>query len=228
MKPILIYTMPRTIGTAALHAAKRDTKLNEPIEMLSIAKLNANQMVLPWATRAKNQHFPDWLSLQNQMSDPNTATKIFGSGLQQFYPARKWFADVAANANTHDLYILLRNPKEILWSLVIALHYGFDVLSERKIGHVEITGLDIHKADVALDNFLRYYPIDGKIVTYKTLPKENFDYSLVNMNEQKSLTKIKSVKNKEYVDRTLDSILQFYQQEWRDKTGTDIFSFGLP
>lgn len=224
MNPIIIYTLPRTKGTATLRAAKRSLKLNEPIEIFQLANTNnLDQYQTLLEVRAKNQSYRDWNALQKTMSEATTASKFFGSGLQNFYPARKWFNDVV-RANSHDVYVLLRNPKEILWSFVIALYYGFSVHSETNPGYIEISDFDIHKADLMIDGFLRFYPTDGKIVTFDTLPAENFDHSFIDTVEQNSMNKLKYVRNRDYVDKHLDLILKFYQNEWKDKTGLDIDS----
>lgn len=216
--------MPRTKGTAALCAAKRSLKINEPIEVSNIGNKNdLSKVTSLFEIRARNQSYSDWNALQNTMSDINTATKIFGSGLQQFYPARKWFLDIA-NENRHDLYILIRNPKQILWSFLIALHDGFGLATETGKKHIEISDADLYKADLVLDNFLRFYPTNGELVTFETLPLKNFDYTSITMGEQKSMSKIQYVSNRDYVNKSLDLILQFYQKEWEDKTKLDIFS----
>ncbi len=226
MKPIAIYTMPRTKGTAALSAANRNLKLNEPIEIFELAKITNTNEFNFFETRAVNQSNDSFHFLQKQMSHPDTASKFFGSGLQQFYPARKWFHEIDT-ANSHDLYVLIRNPIEVLWSFVIALHYGFNLSTETVAGDIQITDTDIYKADLMLDNFLRFYPKNGKLVTFDTLPIENFNYASITMGKQHSINKKQFVVNKDYVDKNIELILNFYRQEWEDKTGTDIFTFQL-
>ena len=224
MKPIVIYTMPRTKGTAVLSAAKREVKLNEPIEIFQLANINDFQFTSPasiFETKANNQSFSGWEDLKQTMSSANTASKFFGSGLQQFYPARKWFSDLCTE-NKCDLYILLRNPKDVLWSFVLALHYGFNFSTEIDARPVEVSEFDLYKADLMLDNFLRFYPSIGNVITFETLPKENFDYSLINIKEQNSINKQVYITNKDHVDKRFDLILKFYEKEWEDKTGTNI------
>ena len=216
--------MPRTKGTAALSAANRNLKLNEPIEIFQLANNNDFTFTSTntlYETRALNQSY-DWCSLREQMSHPDTASKFFGSGLQQFYPARSWFHDIDT-ANSHDLYVLIRSPIEVIWSFVIALHCGFSLSTETNAGDIQITDFDIYKADLMIDNFLRFYPKNGKLVTFDTLPRENFSYTSITMGEQHSIFKKESVINRDYVDKNIELILKFYQREWEDKTGTDIF-----
>jgi hypothetical protein len=123
---------------------------------------------------------------------------------------------------------LLRNPRETLWSLLIALHYGFNELDTGSSSkYTEITDGDLFKTDLVLDNFLRFYPTNGTVVTFDILPKEHFDYDLIPTRKQDSINKMPLITNKDYVESNLDLILKFYQKEWEDKTGTDIFTFGL-
>ena len=94
IKPIIIYSLARTRSTAVLQAARRTHLLHEPFDFHSVFK-DHNKLTLSnidFANRLLNTL--DWHNLKSQMSDSDTATKFFGTGLHKFYPAQKWFKDV--------------------------------------------------------------------------------------------------------------------------------------
>jgi hypothetical protein len=77
---------------------------------------------------------------------------------------------------------------------------------------------------LAIENFLRFYPVNGKVVTFETLPEEFFDYSTIGLESQNSQeTKMPYVTNPDFVEDQIYKILTYYSQEWYEKIGTDIF-----
>lgn len=227
MKPVIIYTLPRTRGKAALSACKRETLLNEPLgyyiifpELLSISYPMPTSTLFDIRNRMLN--FTGWDTLRNTLDNPNSASKIFGSNLYEFPKARAWFRNTI---HTHERFVLLRSPREIIWSFALATFFGFRKEKETEDREIEISDHLLFQVDRIFQQFLTFYPEDAKIITFESLPEEHFDYSKINIINQNSLTRrLPYVKNIDEVNRTIDTILNFHRIEWEEKTGTDIFA----
>jgi len=204
VKPIIIYSMARTRSTAALQATRRSLQLNEPI--------------LPEGNR-----YHDWKTLVHHMNDSDTATKFFGLHLQYSSEAREWFTEVV-DSSTHEIFVLIRNPHEVIWSLILATQFGFAKHEERPLREVEIPFEKIEWIKDTVGYFLKYLPKNSKVVTFETLPEEFFDYSKVKHVDQHSIqTKKQYVKNLEFVEQEIQYMLNVYENEWKLKLGDSIF-----
>lgn len=221
MKPVIIYSLPRTRSTAALQACKRNVQLNEPFDLTTLNG-SGNEPFNLIETRHSILMNTDWDSLKNQMSSPDSVSKFFGTSLANFPPAQKWFSDADIH-HTHDIFILLRSPTDIIWSFVLALKFGFHSLSEISPYELVVSDNDLLKADLAIDSFLRFYPNNGTVVTFDSLPKEYFDMCKITHKEQFSLDKKSFVLNRKEIDQKIKLILEFRKDQWYEKTKTDIF-----
>lgn len=221
MKPVIIYSLPRSRSTAALQACRRNTQFNEPFDLYMLDNFRKEPTSLI-DTRARILQNTDWQSLKNEMSNGDSVSKFFGTSLVNFPPAQKWFHE-ADQSKTHDIFVLLRSPREIVWSFVLALKFGFDSLSEIPAYNEMISEHDLLKADVAIDSFLRFYPTNGVATTFDDLPEEYFDYSKIMHKEQNSMEKKRFVQNLEETERKIDLLLEFRKDQWYEKTNTDIF-----
>lgn len=220
--------MPRTKGTATLHACKREQLYNEPIGWYSLFPelVPDSHYVGPSTLLDVKQRiidFPHWESLRDKLDHPNAASKIFGGHIKGFPKTRSWLHD-ANKHMTHDIFILLRNPREILLSLLLAFRFGFTKVDEIGDQEIEIDDNAVLLTDNFFQDFLTYYPSNGKIITFDSLPVGHFDYKKIDMEPQHSLTRRSPyVKNLDEVKKKIDIILNFHRIEWEEKTGTDIF-----
>ena len=123
MKPVIIYGMPRTRSTAAMQACKRTVKLNEPFAVFNTPNYNENHMGCLSRIRILNDYAQSnqWNLVLEEMNRPDAVVKIFGRDLAQYYNARAWFNE----ANTsHEIFTLIRNPRETILSILLAQHFG--------------------------------------------------------------------------------------------------------
>ena len=213
--------MPRSKSTAALEAARREILLNEPFSANALIKEDLSIM-----DRFEFMlNYPSWYQIQNNMDQPNTATKFFGSCIHQMPKAKEWFSEID-NANSHEIFCLIRSPKETILSHLLAMFFGFHKGEEKENFEIEIDDkqlISIH--EFSIGTFLRYYPLNGKTVTFETLPSEHFDYDKIHLETQNSISKRQDyVKNFEDLKRKINLLLKYHEKEWYEKTGTDIYS----
>ena len=222
MKPVIIYALPRTRSTAVLYSCKRELKLFEPFAANGIHKEKQHDNV--WHIRAElNNDFVrlgKWEDMVTKMNNINTVTKILCMDLFYFSPARKWFNDLVEN-QTHDVFIIEReNREEILLSYTLAAYFGWHKNSE--IAPYEFTVDDSFLIPIhnIIDNYLRFYPKRGKIITFANLPDSHFDKSLNHSHraiDQQSSSKYKYIKNLDEFRVHIKHILDYYKDEWDSK-----------
>ena len=220
MKPVVIYTMPRTRSNATLQACKREIRLNEPFDVYNLP--NYDPLDQGYLSRFRTLvAYDQWQFLADQMNRSNTAVKIFGHSLLFCYNARAWLNEAST---THEIFTLVRSPREVILSELLASHFGYTKESEKETKEIVISDNQFYTIQTIFDSFLRFYPCSGKLVTFDTLPPEYFDKGKIQLQEQHSSNKIQFVKNIDQVYRNVDLMLTYYQVEWKDKTGLDIFA----
>lgn len=225
MKPIIIYTLTRARSTAVLQACRRSNLMNEPFEISALSDPEPNHSfadsinnLIEYRTNALLS--PKWEEIKQQMSYPDSAVKFFGTHLYNFFPAQKWFLEAE---QTHEIFVLTRNIREVIWSQLLATKFGFHKVSETPLYETSFSGIDLYNADIAIDSFLRFYPKTGKHITFENLPEQYFDTSKITIENQNSLeNKIKYITNASEIDKKIDAILTFRSQQWQDVTGFDI------
>ena len=221
MKPVLIYGMPRTRSTAAMQACKRTIKLNEPFSFHNTPDYNVYDMGCLSKIRAliNFQHSEQWSQTLEEMNHPDAVVKIFGTHLARFYNAREWFAE----ANTsHEIFTLIRNPRETILSILLAQQFGHWKGAEKGVKEITIHNGRFSNVEFVFESFLRFYPKSSRLVTFENLPEEFFDKSQIYQENQHSMRRLHLIKNLDEVEKNIDTILQYFEKEWKDVTGLDI------
>lgn len=227
-KPIIIYSLARSKSTATMQAARRNILLNEPFDPWSAIDNYVELVTQKTVSRTDLDNLllssVNWTELQQQMQNENAAIKFFGTSLHHYYPAQKWFNDALKN-NSHEVFILLRNLKDLCWSLVLALEFGFAKSSLKKpIRTFTAPIAYIENCSRSIDYFLDFYPKEKQIITFQSLPTEFFDYSKISMTPQKSQDKRFLVENYNYVEDQIHKILMNKKNRWEDVTQTSIYT----
>jgi hypothetical protein len=219
MKPVIIYALPRSRSTAALHSCKREVKLHEPFGLNRLYKDNNSGHA--WNFRAKlNNNLVNsgqWSNLVTKMNSSNTVTKILSTDLYGFLPARQWFINSSEN-QTHDVFVIEReNREETILSYIMANYFGWHKTSEVEPYEFTVNDDMLQILHNTIDWYLRFYPKRGRIITYDSLPGSHFDKSLNHTEDQKSSSKLKYFKNLEEYRGHIKYILDYYQYEWDSK-----------
>lgn len=219
MKPILLYAMHRSRSTAILHSAKRSIHFHEPFNRHRMKKLHGI-FALPECQKVMSDfYYRDFLLPQLQQHD--LAIKILGIECRWFSEARQWLTEVQEN-NKHEIYIVVRDLREIVWSTLLAMHYGYFHGENWKSSKqtCEITPEQIRVLTIFLDSFLEYLPSDGQLISWDHLPTRDFDKEKNTIKNQYSLTKLPLIQNYQWCNDHVEEILKIYQPQWEDKVLT--------
>ena len=221
MKPVLIYGMPRTRSTAAMQACKRTVKLNEPFAFHHTPHFDPNNTTSLSRVRTlvDYEQSEEWNLLLKEMNLPDTVVKIFGRDLVNYYDARAWFNEAHT---THEIFILMRDPRETILSILLAQRFGHWVGVEKEIKEIIIDDREFYNVDSIFSSFLRFYPKSSRLVTFETLPEEFFDMSQISLEEQNSMSRLHLIKNLDEVEKNVDTMLRYFEAEWKDVTGLNI------
>jgi len=221
MKPVLIYSMPRTRSTAAMQACKRPVKVNEPFAFHNTPTYNEKNMGSLSQIRnlVHYEHSEEWNLVLDEMKRPDAVVKIFGRDLAQYYHARAWFNEASSS---HEIFTLIRDPKQVIFSNLLAQHIGFWHGAETPVRKLTIDNSQFSSIEFIFSSFLRFYPKSSRLVTFETLPEEFFDKSQIWLEEQHSMRRLHLIKNLDEVEKNIDTILRYFEKEWKDVTGLDI------
>jgi hypothetical protein len=228
MKPILIYSLPRTRGSAALKAAFRTKTYNEPFAIHNIPGVVNISVNNTWERQSQVNDLKvsaniDWDQLQCKLDDPDSATKIHATNLIDCYKARVWYKNVL-NENSHDVFIIHRDLKEICISWLMAYYFGFNIWMCHDPYEIEIDERYFDIIRRYIDDFLRFYPTHATSITFDSLPETHFDISRTTQVDQHSDTKLSYIKNLDVTLENIDILIDSFKDQWEDVTGLDIYT----
>jgi hypothetical protein len=209
-RPIALYAMPRSRGTAVLQACKRSNDLHEA---WNPRKFMSNQAVPPLHQSIDHmvtqQQIDAVLCLINQ---PDTKVKIMGQQLARLEAAQTWW-DHSQSAMIHDIWILERDYAQSLHSWLLAEHLGYFLETQGHDRTIVATELHVSQVRLLLHNHVRFYPRHGIRITWDALPTHEFDKSQIVMGEQHSLDRLQLIQNFDWWQDQIDSLLA----EWRHR-----------
>lgn len=234
MKPIIIYTMPRTKSSAVLEACLKKNKISEPFNEYNLFDINFSNLDVEnyiklemYEKEIKKIHnlYPSYLKkikkkntqiLFEKLNDKETASKIFGINLTDFLPGRKWFQN-ADEFQTHEIFVLTRDLKEQMFSFLLAPIFGYNYKNTVEPYDVEIKEDSFYFLRKNIDEFLRFFPKNGKLITFEELPDLFFDKKNIKIKEQNSLEKLKYIKNLKKCEKHIDDLVLYFKDEWKEK-----------
>lgn len=216
MKPVIIYSMPRSRSTAIMHSCKRSRCLFEPFDFFTLFGDTGRNSYDLYPHYSNSVPDKKWESIKTSMEDPNSVTKFFGISLYSYYPARKWFVEVD-NAESHDIFVAVRDRREQAFSYLLACKFGW--FKDKSVEPFEFTVDNRMLFNLARmqDAFLRFFPKNAKLIDFDNLPETHFDKSLNKLKNQDSLNNISYIKNIDHCEEQIASIIKCYDSEWRSK-----------
>ena len=221
-RPLIIYAMPRSRSLATLSACKRSQRLVEPFSLYNLNGQVDDPFAIQLRAYATNQVSPAvWNDLIWYMRQPWTASKIFGYHIHEFKPAQHWWRDVQAR-DEHDIYVLARDRLQLCISFFMASAYGFYLREQRPLVPSELDPMLIHTLDYKIDCHLRYFPTRGRLITWDTLPPEDFDTALVGKpwrraESQDYQQKQDLISNMPLLIERAQEVLAWHKDEWDAK-----------
>lgn len=234
MKPVIIYTFPRTKSTATLQACLRENKFNEPFREyrlfnIDYSKLNVSNDVKEKMYQESHINInniyatyfdslsKDFISnLINNLNNPNSVSKIFGFHLVNFLPGKKWFLEADQN-ETHDIFVLTRDLREQMFSYLLAPKFGFFVDDAIPPYETTVNNYEFYNLRTNIDSFLRFFPKNAKLISFENLPESHFDKSKIKLGVQNSLVNLKYIKNLNECEHHIDKLISYFKDEWNEK-----------
>ena len=221
--PVLLYTIPRSRGTASLMRCKRQNKINEPFEV-ERQLLIRNALPEFWFLRLKKveQTFDslvDWNKIVAEMNSPDSCTKIHGGHLEFYRPGKSWYENVLAT-RSHSIFVVEREDREnMLLSMLLAHYHGWNTWEQGtlEIKPCTIEDTVIRKLKFTITSYIKNYPTYGTVVTFDTLPTEFFVPEKNEASDQHSYLRHHYITNLDFCKEIIADLLDYYKEEWDDK-----------
>jgi hypothetical protein len=211
--PIILYTMPRSNGTALLFASDKINKISSLPEL--VHDTDDISGIFPIIDKIPEE---EWNNTLLKINDPNTILRIFSYELFSSRKMRLWFESCEHN-KTHNIFVLERkNLMDMSLSAIIARRFGY-------IKHKEILpfAFDADENDVMEIKFniycyMAYMPKTGKLINIENYPTEHFSNVDNVLEKQNSSSKFKYINNLDWIREKVQDIIDFYQPDIDYKT----------
>jgi hypothetical protein len=201
MKPVMLYTLPRTRATVLFYACRRAIVKDE-----SFADFNLD---LEESQSIEKAFY--------KIDNPNTVLKIHGSHITRSNIIQEWYK-TSLDFKTYDIFVVERPDRlNTFLSLIIAQHFGFNKRDEITPFEFLATDHDIEIVKKEITDYLNYYPSYGTIISLENYPLSHFDPVLMNTDNQESYKKYQYIKNFDWVVEQLQDVLAKFQIEWQSK-----------
>lgn len=219
MKSILLYAMPRSRSSAILSSAKSENKIFEPFNFHRIQNLT-NTATLEQTKKAVTDFYYRENILPLLPMD-NTAIKMLAIECYFFDEAKKFLSEIQNN-QSHEIFIIVRDLREALWSqLISTVHgsfYSEESTSENK--QYMIAAQECYSMFSQIKTFLDNLPKYGHLISWDHLPSKYFDKNLNKVKNQHSQDKKNTIINLDFCDQAVESVIKIYQSQWEDKVLT--------
>ena len=204
MKPVMLYTLPRTRGTAILHSCLRPIVKDEPFAEWTL-DLHSEQ---------------SWNSAFYKIDDSRAVIKIHGEHVARDTRIEQWYKSVIAD-QTYEMFVIERSDRENLFlSHFIANRFGFNLHEEVTPYVFRVNDSDINHMRELIELYLKYFPPYGNIISLETLPREFFNPNIIPKTDQKSYLKYKYIENFDWAMEQIEQVLAEYKEEWDHKIST--------
>lgn len=212
-RPLVIYSMPRTRSYAALEAARRTERLDEPFGFWKLFPNHSSECYNLPSYFNSLISAEQWQSIERAMASPTAAVKLFGYHFYEVKAARAWWQQIQT-ANTHEIIVLERDRVEICYSMLMARITGYWRQNEREAIRVNVNDSDLLFLHRYIDCHIRWYPQVGRRVTWDRLPQELFDKSQIQQEPQQNLQRLDLIANGDWVAERIIDLMSFFGDEW--------------
>ena len=201
MKPVMLYTLPRTRATALFYACRRAIVKDEAFADFNL-DLNNDQEI-------KKAFY--------KIDDANTVLKIHGPHIDRSIIIQDWYAQ-SLDTKTYDIFVVERPDRlNTFLSLIIAQRFGFNKRDEIVPFEFLATDADIEIVRTEIKKYFNYYPSYGTVINLERYPLSHFDPALINTDNQESYKKYHYIKNFNWVVQQLQNVLLEVDAEWQSK-----------
>jgi hypothetical protein len=201
MKPVMLYTLPRTRATALFYACRRAIVKDEVFADFNL-DLNNDQEI-------KKAFY--------KIDDANTVLKIHGPHIDRSIIIQDWYTQ-SLDTKTYDIFVVERPDRlNTFLSLIIAQRFGFNKRDEIVPFEFLATDADIEIVRTEIKKYFNYYPSYGTVINLESYPLSHFDPALINTDNQESYKKYHYIKNFNWVVQQLQNVLLEVDAEWQSK-----------
>ena len=219
MKPVLLYTLPRTRATALLMSSTRTIKLNEPFSVSHLCpRQTPDESLVAYTTCEQRITDGQWNNILENINNKDSCTKIHAMDLVTSKRGRIWYQTALENCS-HEIYVVVRNRFNLALSYIIARQFGWDSYSEKEPFEFEVTESMIMEVALHFDHFFRFWPTGSKVITAETRPMGDFQPSLSGWPKQNSEQKYKYITNYKWCQSRIFDVIDYYDEEWKNRVG---------
>jgi hypothetical protein len=204
MKPVMLYTLPRTRGTAILYSCRRPIIKDEPFA--------------EWTLDLDSEE--SWNKALYKIDNPRAVVKVHGEHIARDVRIAKWYNSAIEN-NTYEVFVIERPDRaNIFLSQFIAGRFGFNLYDEVAPYSFAVNDSDIAHMRMLIEQYLKYFPPYGTIINLDNLPEDYFSVSITPKLDQKSHLKYKYIENFDWATEQIEKVLAEYKEEWNSKVST--------
>ena len=201
MKPVMLYTLPRTRATALFYACRRAIVKDEVFANFNL-DLDDDQEI-------KKAFY--------KIDDPNTVLKIHGPHIARSMIIEEWYKK-SLDSGTYEVFVVERLDRlNTFLSLIIAQRFGYNKRDEIVPFEFSANSSDIEIVTNEIENYFKYYPSRGSVINLENYPSTYFDSVLINTDNQESYKKYHYIKNYDWIVGHLQNILADVDAEWQGK-----------
>jgi len=201
MKPVMLYTLPRTRATALFYACRRAIIKDEVFANFNLDLDNDQEI--------KKAFY--------KIDDPNTVLKIHGPHIARSSIIEEWYKK-SLDSNIYEVFVVERPDRlNTFLSLIIAQRFGYNKRDEILPFEFSANDTDIELVKTEIENYFKYYPHYGSVIDLENYPASYFDSALINTPDQESYKKYHYIKNYDWLVEQLQNILTDVDVEWQGK-----------
>jgi hypothetical protein len=201
MKPVMLYTLPRTRATALFYACRRAIIKDEVFANFNLDLDNDQEI--------KKAFY--------KIDDPNTVLKIHGPHIARSTIIEEWYKN-SLDSNTYEVFVVERLDRlNTFLSLIIAQRFGYNKRDEILPFEFSANDTDIELVKTEIENYFKYYPTCGSVINLENYPTNYFDSALITTPDQESYKKYHYIKNYDWIVEQLQTILADVDAEWQGK-----------
>jgi hypothetical protein len=201
MKPVMLYTLPRTRGTAILYSCLRPIIKDEPFA--------------EWTLDLESDE--SWNKALYKIDDPRAVVKIHGEHIARDTRITQWYNSAIEN-NTYEVFVIERPDRaNIFLSHFIAGRFGFNLYDEIEPYSFTVNNSDIAAMKMLIEKYLKHFPPYGTVISLDNLPAGFFSKRITPKLDQKSHLKYRYIENFDWAVEQIEQVLAEYKEEWDRK-----------
>lgn len=204
MKPVMLYTLPRTRATVLLQSCRRAIVKDETFSEVNLDLADATAVAKAFY----------------KVEDPNTVLKIHGPHIKRSDIIQSWY-DKVLDTKIYDVFVVERTDRvNMFLSLFLADRFGYTKQEEIEPFNFAVTNSDMDHMETAIRDYLDCYPTYGQVISLDDYPTEYFDPLLMHNDNQESFKKHSYIDNFDWAVDQIETVLESFSSEWQDKINT--------